>query len=105
PGCDCERYLEFWNLVFMEFELHEDGKLTPLPMQNVDTGMGLERISAVQQGVVSVYETDGYKAIMDWIAAESGVAYGEAEKGTKAHRILPDPGRGLDLVVAGRVPP
>jgi alanyl-tRNA synthetase len=105
PGCECERYLEFWNLVFMEFELHEDGKLTPLPKQNVDTGMGLERMAAIQQGVLSVYETDGYQAIMDWIAAESGVAYGESDRATKAHRILADHGRGMTFIVADGVTP
>ena len=59
PGCSCERYLEFWNLVFMEYELHADGTLTPLPKPVIDTGMGLERTAAVLQDVVSVYETDG----------------------------------------------
>src|ERR671915_370136 len=68
PGCTrCERFLEFWNLVFMEFELHPDGTLTPLPAQNIDTGMGLERASTILQDVVSGYETDGYQEIMDWI--------------------------------------
>ena len=58
----------------MEFELHADGTLTPLPKQNIDTGMGLERAAAILQDVLSVYETDGYQAIMDWVAQESGVA-------------------------------
>jgi alanyl-tRNA synthetase len=105
PGCTCERYLEFWNLVFMEFELHADGAVTPLPKQNVDTGMGLERAATILQGVVSVYETDGYQAIMDWIAAESGVAHGESEKATKAHRILADHGRGMTFLVGDGVLP
>jgi alanyl-tRNA synthetase len=105
PGCSCERYLEFWNLVFMEYELHEDGRVTPLPKQNVDTGMGLERAASILQDVVSVYETDGYQAIMDWIAAESGVAFGESEKATKAHRILADHGRGMTFIVGDGVLP
>jgi alanyl-tRNA synthetase len=105
PGCECERFLEFWNLVFMEFELRADGTVTPLPSQNVDTGMGLERAAAVLQGVISVYETDGYQAIMDWIAAESGVAYGESERATKAHRILADHGRGMTFLTADGVAP
>jgi alanyl-tRNA synthetase len=105
PGCNCERFLEFWNLVFMEYELHADGSVTPLPKQNVDTGMGLERSAAVLQGVISVYETDGYQAIMDWIAAESGVAFGESEKATKAHRILADHGRGMTFLVGDGVIP
>jgi alanyl-tRNA synthetase len=105
PGCPCERYLEFWNLVFMEFDLHEDGTLTPLPKQVIDTGLGLERTACIQQDVISVYETDGYQAIMDWIAAESGVAYGESERATKAHRILADHGRGMTFLVGDGVTP
>jgi alanyl-tRNA synthetase len=105
PGCACERFLEFWNLVFMEYELHADGAVTPLPKQNVDTGMGLERTAAILQDVISVYETDGYQTIMDWIAAESGVAFGESEKATKAHRILADHGRGMTFLVGDGVIP
>jgi alanyl-tRNA synthetase len=106
PSCTrCERFLEFWNLVFMEFELHADGKLTPLPKQNVDTGMGVERTAAILQNVMTVYETDGYQAIMDWIAAESGVGYGESDAATKAHRILADHGRGMTFLTADGVIP
>ena len=66
PGCTrCERFLEVWNLVFMEYELHPDGTLTPLPKQNIDTGMGLERMARVLQNVPSVYDTDGYQLIME----------------------------------------
>ena len=86
PACPrCDRFLEFWNLVFMEYEQHPDGTLTPLPKQNIDTGMGLERLSAIVQDVPnrSVYETDGYQAIMAWVAAESGVAFGDSEAATK----------------------
>ena len=62
PACTrCDRFLEFWNLVFMEYELHADGTLTPLPKQNIDTGLGLERGAAILQDVMSVYETDGYQ--------------------------------------------
>jgi alanyl-tRNA synthetase len=105
PGCSCERYLEFWNLVFMEFDLHEDGSLTPLPRPVIDTGLGLERTASIQQGVISVYETDGYQAIMDWIEAESGVAWQSSERATKAHRIIADHGRGMTFLVADGVTP
>jgi alanyl-tRNA synthetase len=106
PGCTrCERFLEFWNLVFMEFELHADGKLTQLPKQNVDTGMGVERTAAILQNVMSVYETDGYQAIMRWIADESGVAYGDSPEATKAHRILADHGRGMTFLAVDGVSP
>src|SRR5439155_617632 len=87
PGCECERFLEFWNLVFMEFELHADGSLTPLPEQNIDTGMGLERAARILQQVPSVYDTDGYQEIMRWIAERSGVAYGEGISGEDAFRL------------------
>ncbi len=106
PGCTrCERFLEFWNLVFMEYELHADGKLTPLPAQNIDTGLGLERGSAILQDVMSVYETDGYREVMEWIASQSGVAYGDSPAATKAHRILADHGRGMTFLVGDGVTP
>ena len=106
PGCTrCERFLEFWNLVFMEFEQRSDGTLTRLPTQNIDTGMGLERAARILQGVPSVYETDGFRHIMDWIASESGVAYGDSPEATKAHRILADHGRGMTFLVGDGVTP
>jgi alanyl-tRNA synthetase len=105
PGCECERFLEFWNLVFMEFELHADGSLTPLPKQNIDTGLGLERGARILQQVPSVFDTDGYQEIMRWIAERSGVAYGESEQATKAHRILADHGRGMTVLAADGVVP
>jgi alanyl-tRNA synthetase len=105
PGCECERFLEFWNLVFMEFELHADGSLTRLPKQNIDTGLGLERGARILQEVPSVFDTDGYQEIMRWIAGESGVAYGESEQATKAHRILADHGRGMTFLAADGVEP
>ena len=106
PACPrCDRFLEFWNLVFMEYEQHPDGTLTPLPAQNIDTGLGLERGAAILQDVRSVYETDGYQRIMAWIEAESGVAYGDSPISTKAHRILADHGRGTTFLVADGVTP
>src|SRR5918996_1189291 len=106
PGCTrCERFLEFWNLVFMEFEQRADGTLTPLPARNIDTGMGLERAARILQNVPSVYDTDGFQHIMEWIAAESGVAYGDSAEATKAHRILADHGRGMTFLVGDGVTP
>jgi alanyl-tRNA synthetase len=108
PACPrCDRFLEFWNLVFMEYELKQDGTLTPLPQQNVDTGMGVERLAAIVQAVPSrsVYETDGYQAIMSWIERESGVAWDANETATKAHRVLADHGRGMTCLVGDGVVP
>jgi alanyl-tRNA synthetase len=106
PACArCDRFLEFWNLVFMEYEQHPDGSLTPLPKQNIDTGMGLERTAAILQNVRSVYETDAYQAIMAWVAEQSGVAFGESERATKAHRVLADHGRGMTFLVGDGVMP
>jgi alanyl-tRNA synthetase len=106
PGCSrCERFLEFWNLVFMEFEQQADGTLTPLPAQNIDTGLGLERGASILQGVLSVYETDGYQHVMEWIACESGVAYGDSDEATRTHRILADHGRAMTFLVADGVTP
>ena len=106
PGCErCERFLEFWNLVFMEFDLGADGTLTPLPKQNIDTGLGLERGAMLLQGVESIFDTDGFRLIMDWIASESGVAYGASPEATKAHRVLCDHGRGVTFLVAEGVTP
>jgi alanyl-tRNA synthetase len=106
PGCTrCARFLEFWNLVFMAYEQHADGTLTPLPAQNVDTGLGLERTAQIVQQVASVYDTDGYQTIMRWIASESGVAYGDSVDATKAHRVLADHGRGMTFLVSDGVTP
>jgi alanyl-tRNA synthetase len=106
PACErCERYLEFWNLVFMEFNLGADGSLAPLPQQNIDTGLGLERGAMLLQGVDSIFDTDGYQLIMDWVEAESGVAYGSSEEATRAHRVLADHGRAMTFLVADGITP
>src|SRR5437762_2394607 len=106
PGCTrCERFLEFWNLVFMAYDLQPDGTLAPLPEQNIDTGLGLERTARIVQNVPSVYDTDGFQDIMRWIASESGVAYGDSPDATRAHRVLADHGRGMTFLVADGVTP
>ena len=106
PACPrCDRFLEFWNLVFMAYEQHADGTLTPLDKENIDTGLGLERGAAILQDVRTVYETDGYQQIMEWIATESGVAYGDSAAATRAHRILADHGRGMTFLVGDGVTP
>ncbi len=105
PGCDCDRFLEFWNLVFMEYDLADDGTLTPLPQQNIDTGLGLERGAMLLQEVDSIFETDGYQQIMEWVAGMSGVRYGESEQATKAHRVLADHGRAMTFLAADGIVP
>jgi alanyl-tRNA synthetase len=105
PGCECDRFLEFYNLVFMEFDLAADATLTPLPQHGIDTGLGVERGSALLQDVFSVYETDGFQALMDWVEGETGTRYGESETATKAHRVLADHGRGMTFLVADGVTP
>jgi alanyl-tRNA synthetase len=105
PGCDCDRYLEFWNLVFMEFELRSDGSLVPLPKQNVDTGLGLERGAMLLQGVDSIFDTDGYQLIMEWVAEQAGVRYGDSEEATRAHRVLADHGRAMTFLIADGIAP
>ncbi len=106
PGCErCERFLEFWNLVFMEYDLDETGTLTPLPKQNIDTGLGLERGAMLLQHADSIFDTDGFRLIMDWIERESGAEYGSSPVATKAHRVLSDHGRGMTFLIAEGVLP
>jgi alanyl-tRNA synthetase len=104
PG-HCDRYMEVYNLVFMEFDLQPGNVLVPLPEQNVDTGMGLERTACVLQQVDSVFDTDGFRQIMDWIEAESGVPYLESEVSKRAHRVLADHGRAASFLIAEGVEP
>jgi alanyl-tRNA synthetase len=105
PGCDCERFLEFWNLVFMEFNLDAAGTLTPLPSQNVDTGLGLERAAMLLQGVDSLFEIDNLRALMTWVEERSGKRYGESELVTKACRVIADHARASTFLIADGVLP
>jgi alanyl-tRNA synthetase len=77
PGDDTERFLEYWNLVFMQYSLQEDNTLEPLPQQNIDTGSGLERVASIMQDVPSVYETDHFKPLVDLGEELSGRRYGQ----------------------------
>jgi len=105
PGDDTERYLEYWNHVFMALELHEDGSLTELPQRNIDTGLGLERMAAVQQGTTSVFETDLFKPLIELGEELSGRKYDQDFKTTRAMRILADHSRGMvNLLADGVVP-
>lgn len=90
PSCDCGRYLEIWNNVFMQFYRHEDGSYTKLNQKNVDTGMGLERTLCTLNGVESVYDTDLFEGAKAKIEELTGKKYGENEEDTKAFRIILD---------------
>jgi alanyl-tRNA synthetase len=105
PGDDTERFLEFWNLVFMQFDLHEDGSLTELPMKNIDTGMGVERIGAILQGVESVFETDEMRPLVEFGEQRSGRSWGQDPVTTRALGVLTDHGRGGAFLLADGVVP
>jgi alanyl-tRNA synthetase len=105
PGDDTDRYLEYWNLVFMTYELHSDGSLTDLPQRNIDTGLGLERMAMIQQGVDSVFDTDGFAPLIGLAEELSGLEYGSDERVTRAMRIVADHSRGaVNLIADGVVP-
>jgi alanyl-tRNA synthetase len=105
-GCDCDRYMEIWNNVFMQFNRSKDGSLTPLPKPSVDTGMGLERISAVMQGVTSNYDTDLLQGIIRHIETLSGKSYREGdEKDAVSMRVMADHARAVTFLICDGVLP
>lgn len=89
-GCDCDRFMEVWNLVFTQFNKEEDGSYTPLPSPNIDTGMGLERLAAMMQGVDSIFDVDTIKAVRDHVCAIAGVTYGADNQKDISIRIITD---------------
>ena len=105
PGCDCDRFLEYWNLVFMQYDRADDGTLTPLPRQNIDTGMGLERVAGILQGVHSNYETDILRSLMALAEEITGAAYGRDEKTDTSLRIIADHARAVAFLIADGVIP
>ena len=108
PACQpghCDRYYEFYNLVFIQYDLQPGNVLTPLPKANVDTGMGVERTACVLQDVGSNYDTDGFRVIMDWIEQQSGVGYHDSPVATKAHRVIADHGRAVSFLIAEGIAP
>jgi alanyl-tRNA synthetase len=107
PGDDSERFLEFWNLVFMQYELHEDGSVTELPAQNIDTGMGLERMAAILQDKKSVFETDNFWPLIELGEQLSGRKYDTPKDpaATKAMRVLANHTRSMAFLIADGVVP
>jgi alanyl-tRNA synthetase len=105
PGCECDRYLEVWNLVFMEFDLADDGTLTALPQQNIDTGMGLERAAMVMQEADSLFDIDTFRPLLTWLGDRAESAYGSSADATKAYRVIAEHARTASFLVAEGVAP
>jgi alanyl-tRNA synthetase len=108
PNCGpghCDRIMEIYNLVFMAYDLQPGNVLVELPTPNVDTGNGIERTACVLQDVSSVFDTDGFQLIMQWVEKESGVAYNDSEVSQRAHRVLADHGRAVSFLIAEGIEP
>jgi alanyl-tRNA synthetase len=103
--CECDRWLEVWNLVFMQFNRDSSGKLEPLPAPCVDTGMGLERIAAVVQGKLSNYDTDLFQPLIARIAERAGLAYGEGDAHAPSMRVIADHLRAMTFLISDGVMP
>ncbi|MHB9099518.1 MAG: alanine--tRNA ligase [Syntrophales bacterium] len=103
--CECDRHLEIWNLVFTQFDRDAAGKLTPLPKPNIDTGMGLERLAAVIQGVTSNYDSDIFTGIIRFIAKISGRAYGLNEEDSISIRVIADHARSVAFLIGDGILP
>ena len=103
--CECDRWVEIWNLVFTELYQDEEGNQSPLGKKNVDTGMGLERIAMVCQGVASTFETDLLKPIMDRVSEMSGIPYKQSEKTDVSLRIITDHARCVSFLISDGVIP
>jgi alanyl-tRNA synthetase len=104
-GCDCDRYLEIWNLVFMQYNRDEKGELHPLPRRNIDTGMGLERIASVLQGAKTNFEIDTIKPIIDLVSSLAGVPYNHDAKANISLKIVADHARAIAFMVADGIAP
>ncbi len=104
-GVDGDRYLELWNLVFMQYNREEDGSLTPLPKQNIDTGLGLERIASVLQKVDTDFETDLFLPIIKFVAQNAGIKYKEDQKKDLALKVIADHIRALVFMISDGIVP
>jgi len=104
-GCDCDRYLELWNLVFMQFNRDKAGQVTPLPKPSIDTGMGLERLCAVVQGVKTNYDTDLFVPIIREIETLSGHGFGDSERTDVAMKVVADHSRAAAFLIGDGVLP
>src|SRR4051812_4362968 len=104
-GCDCDRYMEFWNLVFMQFDRSADGKLTPLPKPSVDTGAGLERLASIIQEVDTNYDTDVFLDIIHQTAALVGSSYDKQSPTAVSFRVIADHSRATTFLIGDGVLP
>jgi alanyl-tRNA synthetase len=104
-GCDCDRFLELWNLVFMQYSREQDGHLSPLPKPSIDTGMGLERIAAAVQGVRSNYDTDLFQGIIGRVEEISGARYGADADKDVSIKVIADHARAVTFLLADGVFP
>ena len=105
PGCDCDRYLEFWNLVFTQYDRQEDGSMPELPHRNIDTGMGLERITAIMQGKSANYDGDLMHGLIELGERLTGKKYGEDPKSDMSLRILADHSRAVTFMIGDGILP
>ncbi|MBM4139897.1 MAG: alanine--tRNA ligase [Nitrospira sp.] len=104
-GCECDRFLELWNLVFMQFNRDEKGNLTPLPKPSIDTGMGIERISAILQGKTTNFVTDLFQPIIKNISTLSGVKFGSSQETDVSIRVIADHIRAITFLLSEGVVP
>ncbi len=104
-GCDCDRFLELWNLVFMQYDRKADQSLDPLPKKNIDTGMGLERVAALKQGVSTIFETDLIAPLVEAISSLSGVKLGEAPATDISIKVVADHSRASTFMISDGVIP
>ncbi len=105
PGCDCDRYMEIWNNVFSQFNNMGDGRYEELDQKNIDTGMGLERLACVMQGVDNMFEVDGVRKILDKVVEISGKNYGENRDNDVSIRVITDHVRGATFMISDGVIP
>ncbi|MGL5314192.1 MAG: alanine--tRNA ligase [Peptostreptococcaceae bacterium] len=105
PGCDCDRYLEFWNHVFTQFNRDEEGNYSELENKNIDTGMGLERMACIMQGVDTIFDVDTIKHILNTVEKMAGVEYGKGGKTDVSIRIITDHIRAVSFLVGDGVLP
>lgn len=103
--CDCDRFLEIWNLVFMQYDQDEEGNRVPLPRPSIDTGLGLERITAVCQGVQSNFETDIFQPMIQAVAKKAGVKYKEDNEIDTALQVIADHSRSIAFLITDQILP